>query len=51
MLLELPKKLQNLQGMAYQVANEMLRQISRKYDLTKHEKQKKLEKEASKPAP
>ncbi|OUS32146.1 acyl-CoA dehydrogenase [Gammaproteobacteria bacterium 45_16_T64] len=47
MLLELPKKLQNLQGMAYQVANEMLRPISRKYDLAEHEYPKELDMVAS----
>ena len=34
--LELPKKLQGLQKMARQVANEVFRPISRKYDLAEH---------------
>lgn len=35
--LELPKKIQGLQKMARQVANEVFRPISRKYDLAEHE--------------
>lgn len=43
MYLELPKKLQNLQGMAHNLAVEMLRPISRKYDLAEHEYPKELD--------
>ncbi len=34
--LELPKKLQGLQKMAHQVAEEVFRPIARKYDLAEH---------------
>ncbi|PCJ47539.1 MAG: acyl-CoA dehydrogenase [Moraxellaceae bacterium] len=37
MLLELPKKITALKKMTHQLANEMLRPISRKYDLAEHE--------------
>lgn len=43
MYLELPKKLKNLQGMAHNLAVEMLRPISRKYDLLEHEYPKELD--------
>lgn len=43
MYLELPKKLKGLQGMAHNLAVEMLRPISRKYDLAEHEYPKELD--------
>lgn len=43
MYLELPKKLKGLQGMAQQLAVEMLRPISRKYDLAEHDYPKELD--------
>ncbi len=45
--LELPKKLKGLQGMARQVATEVFRPISRKYDLAEHEVPVELEMLAS----
>src|SRR5680860_763064 len=41
--LEIPKKLQALQSQANQVANEVLRPISRKYDLAEHAYPKELD--------
>ncbi len=41
--LEIPKKLQALQSQANQVANEVLRPISRKYDLAEHTYPKELD--------
>ncbi len=43
MYLELPKKLKGLQGMAHNLAVEMLRPISRKYDLAEHDYPKELD--------
>lgn len=43
MHLELPKKLQGLQTMAHNLAGEMFRPISRKYDLAEHEYPKELD--------
>src|SRR5690606_12320253 len=43
MYLELPKKLKGLQSMAHNLAVEMLRPISRKYDLAEHEYPKELD--------
>ncbi len=45
--LELPKKIQDLQKMARQVAQEVFRPISRKYDLAEHEVPVELEMLAS----
>ncbi len=47
MYLELPKKLKSLQNQAQQVANEVFRPISRKYDLAEHEYPKELDMLAS----
>ncbi len=41
--LEIPKKLQALQQQTHQVAQEVLRPISRKYDLAEHEYPKELD--------
>lgn len=43
MYLELPKKLHGLQTMAHNLANEMFRPISRKYDIAEHEYPKELD--------
>lgn len=47
MYLEIPKKLAPLADMAHTTANEMLRPISRKYDLAEHEYPKELDLVAS----
>ncbi|MCG8316062.1 MAG: acyl-CoA dehydrogenase family protein [Pseudomonadales bacterium] len=47
MYLELPKKLKGLQEMSENLANEMFRPISRKYDLAEHDYPKELDMIAS----